>query len=84
MFIMAVKTITVTEEAYNALRKMKEDEESFSRVIIRLSERKKINLAKYSGILSEKRADELKMIAKKMRDRASEDVRERVRNVHSR
>ncbi len=84
MFIMTVKTITVTEEAYNALRKMKEDEESFSRVIIRLSERKKINLVKYSGILSEKRADELKVIAKKTRDRASEDVRKRVRNVHSR
>ena len=84
MFTMAVKTITVTEEAYNTLRKLKEDEESFSRVIIRLSERKRVDLKRYAGILSEKRAEELKKLAKNVRERASKDTEERIKNVHSR
>ena len=34
---MAVKTITVTEEAYNGLKGLKRKDESFSKLLIRLT-----------------------------------------------
>ena len=47
---MAVKTITVTENAYTALSHMKEPNESFSDVILRVSRRKP--LSDFFGVLS--------------------------------
>lgn len=38
--IMVVKTITITEEAYNALKRLKKEEESFSEVVLRLTTQK--------------------------------------------
>ena len=34
---MAHKTLTISEEAYNALKKLKRDKESFSDVILRIT-----------------------------------------------
>ena len=49
---MATKTISITDEAYGALRTKKNKSESFSDVIIRLSGKK--TLASFYGALSEK------------------------------
>jgi len=48
MFTMAHKTLTISEEAYNALARMKSKDESFTKVILRLAQRKgKGNLLEY-------------------------------------
>jgi predicted CopG family antitoxin len=45
---MAHKTLTISEEAYNALARMKSKDESFTKVILRLAQRKgKSNLLDY-------------------------------------
>jgi len=45
---MARKTLTISEKAYNALARMKSKDESFTKVILRLAERKsKGNLLDY-------------------------------------
>jgi len=46
---MPTKTITITEEAYERLRREKMEGESFSEVIIRLTERKR-GIDEFAGI----------------------------------
>lgn len=53
---MTTKTITVTEDAYEALRALKEPNESFSKTILRVAKRKP--LSSFSGILSGKSGEE--------------------------
>ena len=55
---MAVRTITVTEEAYRRLRAHKGDSESFSDVHIRLTRRQPAS--DLVGILSHETADSLR------------------------
>ncbi len=55
---MAVKTITITEEAYRNLKARKTGEESFSDVILRLTKRRP--LRDFVGILSAESADALR------------------------
>ena len=47
--VMAHKTITISEDAYNSLNKLKKKNESFTDVILRLTiiEKKKNNLLKW-------------------------------------
>lgn len=47
---MAVKTITITEEAYGAIKRLKKEEESFSQLFLRISP-KKITIQDLAGIL---------------------------------
>ena len=75
-----VKTITVTNKAYEALRKMKESDESFSKLIVRVARTKKTDLRKFLGILSEREADEAMERVRKIRKKTSEEI-ERGRNV---
>ena len=55
---MSTKTITITEEAYQALAARKGTHESFSEVIKRTF--KKTSLMDLAGILSNSEADELR------------------------
>ncbi|HLC65536.1 MAG TPA: antitoxin VapB family protein [Candidatus Nanoarchaeia archaeon] len=55
---MATKTITVTNSAYEALKGMKEEDESFSEAIIRISGKRSIK--EFVGALSSSSADKLK------------------------
>ena len=54
---MATKTISITEDAYEILSSRKEESESFSKVIVKLSGRKK--LASFFGVISEESANAL-------------------------
>jgi predicted CopG family antitoxin len=55
---MAVRTITVTDEAYRRLRAQKGDAESFSDVVLRLTRRKP--LSDFAGVLSHGAAADLR------------------------
>lgn len=54
---MAVKTITVTEDAYNSLKAKKGETESFSDTILRITRYR--SLKEFAGALSEKTAEKL-------------------------
>ncbi|MBI2144176.1 antitoxin VapB family protein [Candidatus Woesearchaeota archaeon] len=62
---MATKTITVTEDAYEALKSLKIASESFSETIRRLAG--KSSLMEFAGILSNEQADELECNIKEAR-----------------
>ena len=64
---MAVRTITVTEEAYRRLRAHKGESESFSDVVIRLTHRKP--LSDFAGVLSHETAEALRAAVKADRER---------------
>lgn len=55
---MAVKTITVTTDAYEALKELKGEHESFSETILRVV-RRRPSLAEFAGILSEASGERL-------------------------
>ncbi len=72
---MATKTISITRQAYDRLKARKGPEESFSDVILRLTERRP--LADYAGMLS-------KASVKAIREAIEEARRERQRrDVHT-
>ena len=62
---MATKTISITEEAYERLKAVKSDNESFSDIINKIT--KKTDIRKFFGILSKKAADEMEKIIKEGR-----------------
>lgn len=74
---MVVKTITVTEDAYKALKMVKRDSESFSDTIKRIVNDKKTDISKFFGILSKEEGDELAKAIKENRKRFDRDARER-------
>ena len=51
---MTIKSLTITEDAYEALKAMKCGDESFSDVILRLSREKVGAAAKFFGVWREK------------------------------
>ena len=62
---MAVKTITITEDAYSSLAALKETGESFSDVVRRLTG--KHSLLELEGLLTEKEASVLEEAIRKTR-----------------
>ena len=77
---MAVKTITVTEEAYKALAGDKNKDESFSEVILRTHKRKGNveDIMKFAGAwsdMSDEEANKLKKHIENMRKRAGKQRR---------
>ncbi|MBI4016131.1 MAG: antitoxin VapB family protein [Candidatus Aenigmarchaeota archaeon] len=48
---MTIKSLTITEDAYDTLNRLKHGDESFSEVIVRIGTERKPNLDKYFGIL---------------------------------
>ena len=70
---MVTKTITVTENAYEALRALKEPNESFSQTILRVAKRKP--LSSFYGVLGKNGADAL--------EKSIMDARKRHRKLHS-
>jgi len=71
---MATKTISITKEAYDRLKARKGPEESFSDVILRLTERRP--LAEYAGMLSKSSVKAIReAIEEARRERRKLDVR---------
>lgn len=78
---MATKTISLAEDAYERLRAMKREGESFSDVVRRLTTG--IDLREFHGALSEETAAELEAAIADRRARHAEhreERRERLRN----
>ena len=63
---MAVKTITVTESAYYAVNRLKEKNESFSELFLRIAKRKP--LSSFFGVLSKEAGEELSRNIRKSRE----------------
>ncbi|MBS3157354.1 antitoxin VapB family protein [Candidatus Woesearchaeota archaeon] len=65
---MATKTISITQEAYDRLKMRKENNESFSEVINRITN--KVNILDFAGILSNEEANILEKNIKNSRLRS--------------
>ena len=66
---MSAKTISIRRDLYEILNNTKGETESFSNVIERLINEKKVNLSEFFGVLSDSRVlDELDEESKKMRE----------------
>ncbi len=83
---MAVKTITITEEAYYALKQLKLESESFSEGILRASHERKGNLSQFLGILRNSRRElrEMKARIKKRREDIEREARGRMLKIRRR
>ena len=78
---MATKTITVTEDAYENMKRMKRGDESFSDLFMRLSSEKKSTGRSIYGILKNSGADAEKLLkaSREIRERANKEAEERKR-----
>ena len=83
---MTIKSLTITEEAYEALKRLKFTNESFSEVILRISKEKIGLVTKYLGALkmSEEEAEEWIKSIKKWRGEFDEESSERIKNIRKR
>lgn len=72
---MATKTISITEDAYHRLERLKDEGESFSDVIQRLSGG--ADLQRYAGTISAEFGDDLRSASADFRDRFEEGARRR-------
>ena len=69
--IMATKTISIREDVYDILARLKRENESFSDVIWKLTKKRKPNLRDYFGGLKNSKAIiEIKEDCKKIRESA--------------
>lgn len=64
---MATKTISITEEAYNRLANLKKENESFSMIINRVTQKKK--LSDFFGVLSKESGERLEKVIKEGREK---------------
>ncbi len=78
---MTTKTITVTEDAYEALKRMQEDNESFSKTIVRISAKQSIR--EFIGLFSDDEAGKLKSAIKDLRRRHTVAHQERLKKIVS-
>lgn len=76
---MVIKSLTITEDAYDALKKLKLGNESFSEVILRISRGKSNAIEKYFGTLkmSAKEVNEWQKKIKEERKEFDKNFRER-------
>ncbi len=80
---MVIKSLTITEEAYNALKALKHGDESFSEVILRTSKDKIGAAAKFFGALKlpSEEVDEWKRNIKNSRKKFDEELEQRKRKI---
>lgn len=76
---MAVKTITITEKAYETLKARKEGSESFSEAINRIAGKR--SLMDFAGILTHEEADELERNIKEGRKRRNAAHQRRMQRI---
>ncbi|MBI4451416.1 antitoxin VapB family protein [Candidatus Woesearchaeota archaeon] len=78
---MTIKSLTITEDAYDALRRLKQGEESFSHAILRLSSSGKGLPVIYFGCLSQEEGAALRREVDAHRKDIEEDAKRRIANV---
>ncbi len=76
---MAVKTITVKEEAYEALKAVKTSNESFSDTLLRITKRKP--LSSFFGIISKKTAQDLEETIHQARKNRTSNHKNRIQHI---
>lgn len=76
---MSTKTITITDEAYNRLKAAKEEGESFTKAIIKIT--KKNPLDALVGILTKEDANELRENIKGVRQKMEERIAETAKRL---
>lgn len=76
---MTVKTITVTEIAYNALKGLQTRDESFSETILRVARKKSI--WDFAGAISKGRADRMEKIIRERRKSYTKMHGDRVQRI---
>lgn len=83
---MTIKSLTITENAYEALKRLKYGNESFSEVILRLSKEKVGYAAKFFGVLKFPNKDikELKGRIRKRRIEIEKEINERAKIIRKR
>lgn len=74
---MGTKTISISEDAYHRLARLKREGESFTDVIQRMTGG--ADLDRYAGSISRGFADELRQASRGFRERFDEDARRRPR-----
>lgn len=76
---MVIKSLTITEDAYDALKAMKHENESFSDTVIRITRNRVLVVERMFGALkmSEKEANELVKNIKKRREESDREYRKR-------
>lgn len=77
---MAVKTITVTEEAYRRMKSLKMPDESFSELFNRLASEKNV-LWKFFGMYPKEGAEKDRKRLKEFRERVTADMEERYARI---
>lgn len=76
---MSTKTLTITEDAYESLKRLKTENESFSKTILRITGKRP--LSDFVGILSPESADELERNIKESRKRHLELHKKRMKRI---
>ncbi len=76
---MTTKTITVTKNAYEALKSLKSHSESFSETILRISNKRP--LSQFFGVLSEESGERLESAILEMRKKRNESHKERLKRI---
>ncbi len=81
---MTVKTITITQNAYNVLFGLKHEGESFSNVILRIGD-KKATTTDWRGICknTEEEAEARLKEAEELRKKISNQIREKIKHARS-
>lgn len=72
-----VKTLTITNEAYELLKRMKGKEDSFSKVIIKITTDKKVDISRFFGVLVGRNVEKARKEIKELREALSGDMKKR-------
>lgn len=76
-----VKTITIMNDAYELLKKAKNENESFSDVIRKIYSKKNVDLSRHLGVLDKKEYVNLQKDMKKLRENMSKDMKKRFKKI---
>ncbi len=82
---MVTKTLTVTENAYDAIKRLKQGDESFSDLFLRLG-RRYVTVKEVAGILKDtpKEAAEFRNRMRQIREELGEGLNKRIDDVRTR
>lgn len=76
---MTTKTITITEDAYDSIKRLKRGNESFSELFLRLSKEKRSTGYSIVGLLKDEDTEKLLKKSHEIRKRADREMEERKR-----